>query len=1607
MSINVTVNGNPLNIRQGRMALSDLDQIKKNERDRRRRLRLEQVRQQSKEISDRLLDRVKNITKQEQKKLESNDNLSSRQLFNEKIMEIQQKYQEDMADIGLAHLSAMLEPDHDQIVQEQERKNKLAASKRGKEAVKQIHEKQQKESAEQQHQNRLRQVRELENLRSTLVAKLPHVTQPEADVTMKEIDEGNKHRKSAKKKTRKQCFKKSPGKVTKSYTRIVSSDLKTQQKVKRQQILQRDPTKYIVRSEEQSVATSATIPSALKSTTTTSNAEHDQIPEEATPTSAAASAEVDKTLRYNPQDYVQPASASTSSSESDSSSSLSNNCSCLPTNTEQSKCIRTPKQKVNSSANDKVQLYDHSKHQSNVYNKPVGVVEKIHAWTEPSAIDLAQEIEKSEAAKSHVMESRKATAQKRGEDAVLREKVRRDYQTLLQNLNHLAVEERKLKANQAEHYQNDVHILQERRKMLKDQHKKKLNRALETLLPEECTVQCPSYPIERQITLLPKEKEKDVDVKAVWEDQCCVSEHSDSRAVQSRRKEPETSREEQILDMLKKVEKQKQLLLKEFGADLPSDIFNATMKPLFEKDKSIQAESTMHQTSPIQQRPLSPEIKVISAPCCSENSQRDKTETKKSSSVKKVEIAVQTTTETKHDVVQDKSIQVEIAHEKGNEAKTSNDDVDKVSRHYPIEPKITVITPEGDNNDTSSTFANTLNDTDNQNFELIAKKQKHKKVTPRKEKQKSLASVSRTSSFTKKLPKTLSSRSRLHGLKKPSSSTTSTPNERIKIYVNRTGFNIELNPAQTPEVAVDASTQSSQMRSTGVQHPTNTKSYSVRSQSTQIKMRDISDSSTSFASLAPMKPRNILEALSNNISVLEMLDSSTNESMKLLRRDITPVSTPETPSPRTMAMPSNVNHAARRSRMLRYTSIDSQTNDSSILSSKTNQPMTTDSSGFQQRERLPQHMRKHSPKQTVSSNGACSCENPECKFMDAKYHHVRDYALKNCPEILQKYEDLQTMCTERIVSLTNLIEKVRNDQKGVELSIINPADETSLMQLPPQQSTNLQSVRDLVENIEAIHKQLAKTLAESQNIIKNKTVSTQDSNQLDEANVETQTNEDVQKIASPYVASKVDEERVKAKPRIISDKRVSIQLDKYCVQQRSKRLEQVTQDDNSRHTSKLRDEEMIETLSQEILEQSKSLKNNLLATKERIDSSVGHTLQTDVVDSKSDYPLSSTRNETNAQVHSSKEVTETRDFVPLLADIPKLSKLVDTSLQTNGRSKPPVSLLSGPYRTEIGSSLHELSTIMEFDTPDTVNKSQSNVKSPASVKKIAESRTTKVVIDPTEHVAGSVNTHDRQQFTKSYDPSTSMLLSEVAKHSVQTAATRFNSPTGSKTVISRTEGKETINKKLQCNTESKGLSPKEQFQPAMHSTGININGENKNNDRITSTSSNSFSGLSGISQIASTPSSELLKYASSPEEMEIALKKLGLGWAITTLKKTREASALSSSSASDDRTPINTGKRISPVKKQFESNYALPDFSDVSSISVKEASKSTEHAVLLKGRTSTPLHSKLHDSNSNSAITNTSSTNVSENLQEPSEGLIIPDIALTSSKTNIKRLENL
>ncbi|CAD1479350.1 unnamed protein product [Heterotrigona itama] len=1556
-----------------------------------------QVRQQSKEISDRLLKRTKCIAKEELEKLENNDKLSLRQIYNGKIMQVQQKYQEDMADIGQAHISAALEPDHDALIDEQHRKNQSAALKRGKEATKQIKNIQQKEAA--QHQERLHLVREMEDLRSTMIANLSKKTVPEENTIcisiQNETDESNKQQKT-KKKTKKHASKKSPGK-------IAENDFKVRSPVKSSV---KSPVKFPGKAktmeeipESDSILEQQSTPNSViellpKQTVRTTESDFNDKNSKKETTSIPAK---DKTTRYNPNDYVQTTSDFINS---DSPSSFSDDSSYFSDSSEQyvTKETKTPKY-VKCPATDKVQLYDHKKHHSNVYDQPAGVVEKIHTWNEPSAMDLAKEIERAQTAETRVLEDRQKNAKKRGENAVLREKVRRDYRTLVQNLDQLTSDERKLKASQVEHYPRDTYMQEERRKILREQHKTKLNRALKTLLDDESLnvreEQCVSYSVERPITLASRKRNKDTDDRVDWEGPCrCFSQPTEtSKISQNKCEENVASREEQILDMLKKVERQKRLLLQEFGADLPNDIFDASVKSLFERDKSVQTRLPAQDVSV--QEPLSPEIKVINA-SFDDKCKKDKAKERNDTTVKKVEIAVQTATE---DKVQDKGTQVELASQK----ESVTDDVETITKHYPIEPKITIVRREADSSESrSSETTNEVTD-DEESPEVTLNKKKHVAKTKLCHKSCSTRPC-KPWSPTKKHSKFLS-KSQQHSPKKDACTEDVPPSKEVETCTDR-------KPPQVAEIAIDVSTQSTQVYSTGTrEQPATSKQQWTQSKSRRIKIKDISDTSTSFASPPPVKPRDILEALSNNLSILELLDSSASESIRLLRRrDVSPVSTPETPSPRTMRMPSNIPDLERIKRLLRYPSIDVQTDNDNTLSSTRNDYSTSmDTSQCQQNDHPSSRTSNDLqvlPSQVLPSLGFCTCNNPECEQMHAKFDEIRSYALKNCPQMLQKYEDLQAICAERIISLTSLIEKVRNEQKGMELSMIDSHDETSLMQLPEPRlkTTDLENVHRLVENIEAIHNQLAKTLIESQRIVKSKAIPREEfPDEIKETEIATPTIDDNAICSAEQRTEQV--EREKAKPEVTNEEKVNIQLSRFRVKPSQVLTSTPKHDtDLTRHY----EEELIEKISKEILEQSKGLNDNFITSKEI--STIKHSIQTstDNNDFKNISKIERTGTATTRQPRN-KEAKRTKDFVASLTDAPKVSKAVDNS-HSNGRSKPPVSLLSGPYRPEIESSGHELSTIIEFDTPDTANKSQSNARSPLSARKVAETRQatrSTAIAKPLEHISPSLNLRKQQsERSRNLSPSKELVKKETSVF-LDSAETSKNIGGRNWTESKEEEDKkeeavrETTDEKLQRDTDDRG-SPQTEGPQLLRPDADAGNECKDNGDKITSTSSNSFSELSGVSQIASTPSSTVLKYASSPEEMESALKKLGLGWAITTLKKTREASALSSSSNSDV-TPMNTGKRISPVKKQLDGNYGLPDLSDVSSISIKEASKSTEQAVLLKGRTSTP---KLQNSNSNSERTNTSNTNVSENFREPDDGLIVPNISLTKTKSSIQRLEN-
>jgi len=143
-------------------------------------------------------------------------------------------------------------------------------------------------------------------------------------------------------------------------------------------------------------------------------------------------------------------------------------------------------------------------------------------------------------------------------------------------------------------------------------------------------------------------------------------------------------------------------------------------------------------------------------------------------------------------------------------------------------------------------------------------------------------------------------------------------------------------------------------------------------------------------------------------------------------------------------------------------------------------------------------------------------------------------------------------------------------------------------------SNDVQAVRRLIESIEVVHAQLARTLVESQRIIG--VATTPEDKPSHDA--------EIQATVSTYTRSKsidtIDTAHVqksqlihgKVKPKIINDERVNIQFNRFKMQQKLRAVPVTKPSDRNSWppcTFPLHEEEMIEKLSKEILEQSKHL----------------------------------------------------------------------------------------------------------------------------------------------------------------------------------------------------------------------------------------------------------------------------------------------------------------------------------------------------------------------------------------------------------------------------------
>nr|CAD7259262.1 unnamed protein product [Timema shepardi] len=109
MSINVTVHGSPVHIRRKKMLLVDYEEMKKSEVNRRRKLRIQQVRQQSKDIARKVRQEVKEEHKKQLKVLEEQMLARQNKKHAKKLLALQQKYHECLQEVGTGHTLAALQ----------------------------------------------------------------------------------------------------------------------------------------------------------------------------------------------------------------------------------------------------------------------------------------------------------------------------------------------------------------------------------------------------------------------------------------------------------------------------------------------------------------------------------------------------------------------------------------------------------------------------------------------------------------------------------------------------------------------------------------------------------------------------------------------------------------------------------------------------------------------------------------------------------------------------------------------------------------------------------------------------------------------------------------------------------------------------------------------------------------------------------------------------------------------------------------------------------------------------------------------------------------------------------------------------------------------------------------------------------------------------------------------------------------------------------------------------------------------------------------------------------------------------------------------------------
>lgn len=195
MSINVTVTGNPVSIKRGKMVTTNCDNPNK-EFEKRRLMRLEQVsdscvslkqhlkcifqvRQQSKDIAENVRNKVRKEKKKQLSAIEKEGEEKLKEWQARKLLELQNQYQECLKDIGLGHKQAELMESEEKDEADRRKTQDAAAKDRGRKAAQELQiERNEKNMKVATSTQRKKITRDVENTRSMMVSQLNKKSSP-------------------------------------------------------------------------------------------------------------------------------------------------------------------------------------------------------------------------------------------------------------------------------------------------------------------------------------------------------------------------------------------------------------------------------------------------------------------------------------------------------------------------------------------------------------------------------------------------------------------------------------------------------------------------------------------------------------------------------------------------------------------------------------------------------------------------------------------------------------------------------------------------------------------------------------------------------------------------------------------------------------------------------------------------------------------------------------------------------------------------------------------------------------------------------------------------------------------------------------------------------------------------------------------------------------------------------------------------------------------------------------------------------------------------------------------------------------------------------------